>query len=353
MKVLVVGSKRHMDATAEQAEEDARRFEKACRQIGKRLAEKGHSLIVGTDDRLDADYFFVEGANEVAGKHQVVVSRPEEDARPTPYNAERETKFKNISFRFTSRKGEWTAALVHALSLADVLLLIGGRTAALATGYSAEALRKPVLAIPSFGGAAQAVWQEVRRYYRECGIKEHEEGALREDWNADTAEIAVRSAESLVKNTPFRSKGNLVEIGMMIATLTLITVWVALFRRPWGIDKDIAFYSMLTIAAMLGTTLRSALRLVRDEIVDLNARMLLIEARAGILIAFGFAILYLAGGIVITGAVVSLTTDQDFMRVAITMSILGFASALLLHEAAANLQDRLMETLKGRRATGS
>jgi len=128
---------------------------------------------------------------------------------------------------------------------------------------------------------------------------------------------------------------------------------VALFRRPWGIGNDIAFYAMLTVAAMLGTTLRSTLRLVGDELVDLNPRMLLIEARAGILIAFGFASLYLAGGIVITGTVVSLTTDQDFMRVAITMSLLGFASALLLHEATANLQERLMETLKGRKPTGS
>jgi hypothetical protein len=349
MKVLVTGSKRHMDATAEQ---DAHRFEEACRQMGKRFVEHGHTLIVGTDDRLDADYFFVEGANEVAGKHLVDVSRPEEDERPTPYNAERETKFTNIDFRFTRRKGEWTAALVHALGRADVLLLIGGRTTAMATGYSAEALQKPVLAIPSFGGAAQAVWQEVSRYYRSCGITEYEEGALREAWNTDTAEIAVRSAESLVKNNPFHSKDKRAEIGMTIATLILIALWVALFRRPWEIGKDIAFYAMLMIAAMLGTALRSTLRLVRDEIIDLNPRMLMIEARAGILIAFGFAILYLAGGFIITGAFVSLTTDQDFMRVAITISILCFASALHLHEAAAHHKDRLMETLKGRKPTG-
>src|SRR5262249_46899681 len=119
MKVLVAGSKRHMDATAEQ---DVSRFEDACRQMGKRFTEKGHTLIVGTDDRLDADYFFVEGANEVTGKHPVVISRPEEDERPTPYTTERETKFTHIDFRFNRRKGEWTAALVHALSQADILL---------------------------------------------------------------------------------------------------------------------------------------------------------------------------------------------------------------------------------------
>jgi hypothetical protein len=348
MKVLVVGSKRHMDATAKQ---EVSRFEEACRLMGKRLAERGHTLIVGTDDRLDADYFFVEGMNAVAGKHLVVVSRPEDDQRSTPYNTDRDTKFKNVDFQFTRRKGEWTSALVHALSQADVLLIIGGRTTAKATSYSAEALKKPVLAIPSFHGAAQEVWEEVCRYYQSCGIKEHEVGVLREAWNTDTAEVAIRSAELLVKNTPFRSQGNRTEIGMTIATLILIALWMALFRRPWEIGKDTAFYAMLIVSAMLGTTLRSTLRLIQDEFIDINPRILVIEARAGILIAFGFAMLYLAGGIVITGTVVSLTTDQDFMRVAITMSILGFASAFLLHEATANLQDRLMEMLKGRKPT--
>lgn len=88
---------------------------------------------------------------------------------------------------------------------------------------------------------------------------------------------------------------------------------------------------------------------MRDEILDFSPRIFLIEARAGILIAFGHAILYLAGVIVIKGDVVPLTDDKDFMRVAITMSILGFTSAFLLHEAAANLQDRVIETLKDRK----
>jgi hypothetical protein len=92
MKVLVVGSKRYMDATAEP---DAHWSEDACQQMGKRFAEKGHTLIV------------------------------------------------------------------HALSQADVLFIIGGRPRAIATSYSAEALEKPMLAIPSFGGAAYEVWEEV------------------------------------------------------------------------------------------------------------------------------------------------------------------------------------------------
>lgn len=342
MKVLIVGSKRHFKP----GDPDAPRFEEACRQMGKRLTEKGHTLIIGTDDPLDADPFFVAGANDVSGKHAIVVSRPADDQRPTPYGGARSPKFNNIEFTFTHPSNQWTASLVHALSQADVLLLIGGRTTAEVTGYSAGALKKPVLAIPAFGGAAQAVWNEVSRYYRDSGIKDHEIGALRETWTNDTAEIAVRGAETLVKNPPFRRKITRSDIGVTIATLVLLAAWIALFRGASGIGNDIAFYLMLTIAAVLGTTLRTTLRILRDEIAELDPRTFLTEARAGILIAFGFAILYLAGGIVIKGTVVKLTGDEDFTRVAITMSILGFASALLLHEAAANLQDRLTATIR-------
>lgn len=344
MKVLIVGSKRHMDATGEA---DQRRFEEACRQMGKLFVERGHTLIVGTDDPRDADSYFVLGANEVPGKHAVIVSRPDGDARPTPYGGDQKTKFENIDFRYTRRRGEWTVALVHALAEADVLLVIGGRTAAMATGYSAEALKKPVLAIPSFRGAAQKIWEDVRRYYNKCGIEEHDQGALSEVWHADAAEVAVRSAELLAKNSPFKSASYRSASGMAVATIVLVGVWVALLRRPWGLSKDIAFYAMLAVAALLGTGLRSTLRVARNEIAYLEPQVLLNEATAGILVAFGFALLYLAGGIVITGDIVALIEDKDFMRVAITMSVLGFASAYLLHESAANLQDRLLEKVRG------
>ncbi|WP_437634665.1 hypothetical protein [Sorangium sp. So ce854] len=328
------------------SEADQRRFEDACQQMGKLFVKRGHTLIVGTDDPLDADYHFVRGANEVPGKHAVIVSRPDGDRRPTPYEGDRRTKLKNIDFRYTRRKGEWTVALVHALAEADVLLVIGGRDAVMATGYSAEALKKPVLAIPSFDGSAQKIWEEVRKYYSRCRVEEHDQGALSEVWHDGTAEVAVKSAELLAKNTPFKSNGHQTATGMAIASVVLIGLWVALLRRPWALSKDIAFYAMLTVAALLGTSLRGTLRVVRNEVAYLESKMLINEATAGILVAFGFALLYLAGGIVITGDIVALTEDKDFMRVAITMSVLGFASAYLLHESATNLQDRLLERVK-------
>jgi hypothetical protein len=345
MKVLVVGSKRHMDGARET---ECAKFDEACRQLGKSFTERGHTLIVGTDDQIDADYHFVEGANQVPGPHTVVVGRPDTDQRATPYTSEFE-KFKNIQFRYRPRRGEWTVVQVYALSEADVVVVIGGRTTAAATGYSAGALKTPVLAVASFGGAAREVWSEVQRYYAQCGVSDDDKGTLNEAWSSRSAEVAVRCAESLVRRRPFHPDGGRgAQIGMMIATLFLIAAWVALFRRPMDIGRDIAFYSMLTIAALLGTSLRSTLRLVRDDLAHFDSRILLNEATAGILISFGFALLYLAGGIVISGNVVSLDKPADFTRIAISMSILGFAAAFLLNEAAASLQDRFTATLKAR-----
>jgi hypothetical protein len=342
VKVLIVGSKRHFAET-----DTARRaaFDQACRQMGKALAEKGHTLIVGSSDEADADRYFVEGANEVPGKHKVIVYLPESDTRPTPFAAE-DQKFKNMEFAYRRGGGEWSVVHVRALREADVLIALGGVKAVLVAGGVAEALQKPVLALPSFEGAGKEVWENVRRYYSASGISEDDQGALREAWMERTAPIAMRCAESLVKRNPLRPKGHGSQVVMMLVSLVLIAAWVALLSRPWGLDRNFAFYPLLIIAALLGTSLRSTLRLVLDDLATFSAYVLWIEARAGILIGFGFALLYLAGGMVLTGDIVSLTDDKDFMRVAISMSILGFAGAFLLDEAATILRNRLAESLK-------
>jgi hypothetical protein len=342
VKVLIVGSKRHFAET-----DTARRaaFDQACRQMGKALAEKGHTLIVGSSDEPDADRYFVEGANEVPGKHKVIVYLPESDTRPTPFAAE-DQKFKNMEFAYRRGGGEWSVVHVRALKEADVLIVLGGVKAVLVAGGVAEALQKPVLALPSFEGAGKEVWENVRRYYPASGISEDDQGALRETWMERTAPIAVRCAESLVKHNPLRPKGHGSQVVMMLVSLVLIAAWVALLSRPWGLDRNLAFYPLLIIAALLGTSLRNTLRLVLDDLATFSAYVLWIEARAGILIGFGFALLYLAGGMVLTGDIVSLTDDKAFMRVAISMSILGFAGAFLLDEAATTLRDRLAESLK-------
>jgi hypothetical protein len=342
VKVLIVGSKRHF------AESDAARraaFDQACRQMGKALAEKGHTLIVGTSDEMDADRYFVEGANEVPGKHKVIVYLPESDTRPTPFASE-EQKFGKLEFAYRRLKGEWSVVHVHALREADVLIVLGGRKAALVAGGSAEALQKPVLALPSFEGAGKEVWDDVRRYYTSSGISADDQGALREAWMERTAPIAVRCAESLAKHNPLRPKGHGAQAVMMFVSLGLIAAWVALLNPPEALDKNFAFYPMLIIAALLGTSLRNTLRLVRAGPASFNAYDLWIEATAGVLIGFGFSLLYLAGSFVLTGNIVSLTDNTGFMRVAISMSILGFAGAFLLDEAATILRDRLTEPLK-------
>lgn len=342
MKVLIVGSKRHFaGTTAERLAE----FDKACRQMGKALAERGHSLIVGTSDAEDADRHFVEGANEVPGKHKIIVYLPESDTRPTPFAAEQQN-LKNLEFAYRRLRGEWAVVHAHALREADVVIVLGGKKATLIAGGSAAALQKPVMALPSFEGAGKEIWDEVRRYYSASGISEDDQGALREAWTDGSAQVAVRCAESLAKRNPLRPKSQGSQVVMMLSSLLLIAAWVTLLRRPWALGKDIAFYSMLAVAALLGTSLRNALRLVRDDFATLDTRVLINEATAGILIAFGFALLYLAGGIVLTGNVISLTADNDFMRIAISMSILGFAAAFLLNEAAESLQERLREPLK-------
>lgn len=342
MKVLIVGSKRHFEP-AETAQRET--FEQACRQMGRALAERGHTLIVGTPDAEDADRFFVEGANEVPGPHKVMVFRPESDPRPTPFAAELE-KLKNIQFTHRQEKGPWAVVHAHALREADVLIVLGGRTATQVAGGSAAALQKPVLALRCFGGGGKEVWEEVQHYYTEGGISKDDQGALKQDWTRDSAQLVVKCVESLVKYNPLRPKSHGPQVVMSVASFILIALWAVLLTKHGTLGNNAAFYLMLAISALLGTSLRNTIRLVQDDSAVLSGRALMIEATAGVLIAFGFALLYLAGGIVLIGDVISLTADTAFMRVAISMSILGFAAAFLLNEAADILKTRMGESLK-------
>jgi len=340
VKVLVVGSRRHLDAG--QAAERAA-FAEACRDMGRAFAERGHTLVVGTDDQDDADYWFVEGASAVEGA-RVIVYRPEADQRATPFLA-RDGTFDRVRFTYRPpRRGEWTSVQLQALSEADVLVLVGGRRTAEATGYSAAAVKKPVLAVPSFGGAARTVWPELQRYYRAGGISEDDEAALGMPWRRDSATVVVNGAQALARKA-FRSDGWGAQVAMLVLPLVLMAGWVALFQRPFTVGSDVSFYAMLIIAALLGTVLRSLMRVIGDG-SRLDPRTLLTEAAAGILVAFGFALLYWAGVVVINADVPSVPA-KDFRRVAVSMSILGFAGSFLLNEAATTLAERLAKTLKG------
>jgi hypothetical protein len=331
MKFLIQGSMARIES-----EEAKERFKEACRQLGGALAQGKHTVIIGSDTERTPDPYIVYGANEIPGHHPVTIYRMEDDDRTLFPQRE---NLKNIDFHIRRNMGPWTIAMLPAIQESDVVILIGGGSGTVGIGYSARALQKPVLPIPSFQGGAKEVWDIASHEFANYGVSPDEIEGLRGPWNRTSADTVVRVAEKLVRRNPFRSSTP--QVILLCSVLLLFGLWLALFQRPFGLSNDVTFFLLMGVAAVLGTGFRSASRLLKDATAKLTARELLIDVTVGILLAFGFVLIYLIGGIVITGKLVSLNDKDDYTRVAITMSLIGFAVSALLESAIENLQKRM------------
>lgn len=233
-----------------------------------------------------------------------------------------------------------------------MVIVLGGGPGTTIAGHSAAALEKPVVAIPSFGGAAKGVWETVQPYYHDCGVSDSKTAVLREAWDTSTAEIVVQVAEKLVRHNPFRTSLK-PQIVMLGGGLVLLGLWFGCFFRTFSLPKELAVFLMLGLAAMLGTGLRVTLQRRGDNAERLSAAHVLTEATAGLLLAFGFALLYFVGGVLYTGKVEPLQFPEpaDFPRVAFSITLLGLAAAFLLDTAAEKLRQRLEGILSSKESS--
>lgn len=344
MKILVVGST-EFDGSGKYKED----FALACKQLGAALAKAGHTIFVGSDEESMADRHVVLGANSVEGRHKVVVYRPTKGA--TPFEAER-AKLKNIDFSFRRSKGALAAGRIYQIRDTDAVIMVGGGRGTAHVGYTAPALERPVLAIGAFGGAAKDAWEEyLDRDYARLGFFEYDflEAklmGLKERWEPPMADVAVKATEELVKRNPYRSERNVPLIAIIALPLLFLAAWVGLFVNPIG-SLTMSFFLLLAVSALLGTGLRINLRFFREVRPQIPVRRILNEGSIGLLLAFGLALIYLAGGITITGDTkfVAISEYSDFQRIGVNMSILGFSAGLLIERATERLMQHLEDVL--------
>ena len=160
MRVAVLGSWRPEDVDAWDLIGSAKAFEKACRQIGKELVKRGHSLIVGTDSLHTADGQAALGAYEELVK--VGTDRP----RITVVRLKRPIRTHAAAFDTQRRAhggifvdhrvdaASWAAVKLVQAQLADAVVLVGGAEKTQHAGLTTAVAKKPLACIGSFGGAA-------------------------------------------------------------------------------------------------------------------------------------------------------------------------------------------------------
>lgn len=334
-------------------------FIEACHQLGMKLAERNHTIIISACDPLTADFHVLEGVDKVPGHHPVILLQSSEETNKSEravyvdrgYQPEGEdpqdlSRFKNIDLQTQIVVGRWPGNRIQAISKAEAVIIIGGRFGVATVGVSAPLLKTPVVAIGSFGGAAREILDEVSFHYGQAGISADDVRTLRSGWSRNTAAVVIKVAEALVTRNPFR-QDQVSQLLVVFLILVLLIAWVSLYRLGGRSPNDVILFGLLGISALVGTGLRTELRVLANEMSLLSTKQITVEAIVGILLAFIFCLLYLAGNFVLTGTFITLQDKpaNDFSRVAITLSILGISTAFLLEPAVESLRKRLGEII--------
>lgn len=346
MKILVVGSTEYTGGK----EEVQSQFEEACKQLGASLAKANHTIVVGSDGKTTADRHVVFGANEVEGRHKVLIIRPTSGA--TPFEEDR-AKLPKIDFSFRRSRGSWAVGRIYQIQEVDAVIMVGGGRGTAQVGYAAPALKKPVLAIAAFGGAARDTWDEfLEAEYNQLGFFDYnffggKLANLKETWDPSMADLVVSATKTLVERNPYRSEKIMPQSVMVVLPVLLYGLWISLFVNEIKSLMTVSVFVLLILSALLGTGLRTALRTLREVRPRISVRRVLNEGVIGLLVSFGLSLLYLAGGVTITGDMtfVSVSDPLEFQRIALSMSILGFAAGLLIERAAEQLIGRLENVL--------
>lgn len=340
MKVLIVGSYNFSESIHSEEE-----FAEACRNLGEVLARNKHEIIVSSSKPHTADYYVVEGARRVKGRHKLTIFRLQGFQQPFKDSCDELKKNFDISFR--KANGDWAAARVPQVVTCDAIILIGGQEKTAHVAHIAPALNRPVLAIPCFGGIAREIWEQLEPYYRKIGIINDHGDHLIMDWNKDSADYSIKLLKKIKDSGLFADSDKTTHFLLASSALTGFTLWAWIFAAPFN-SLIISLFSLLAISSFLGATLRSLLSILSDPNNILRGSKLIVEVSAGVVLSLGLSMLYLTGGFAVTGNfkfITMLTQQADYIRVSLVLSLLGLTGGLLIERTSEYLETQLARTL--------
>ena len=336
MRTMIVGSTAHKIGTKEREN-----FENACREIGRAIANAGDVLVVGSDRESTADLYVFEGFVSIDKHREIVVVRPE-DGR-TPFEDER-LKHNII---YDRRKGPRASARVHQVLQADVVVAIGGGSSTLLVAQTAISLERPVLAIPCFEGSSKEIFADFEREYRGLANTANEMSIIKESWSEQHPDAIIRLLKILSRENPFVMFRIWPTLILFTISLLLLSAWLFLVQVP-TISFLTNVFGILVISVWMGTALRYGLRQLTNPLSKMSLRLILNHASVGLILAFGLTLVYMMGGLGITGSwefLLSSSTD-DLLRVSVILSILGLTAGFLLEASANRLRSSLSQFIE-------
>lgn len=336
MRVMIVGSTSYESGTKERVN-----FENACQQIGRAIANAGDVLVAGSDRESTADLYVFRGFISIDKHREVIVVRPEDGK--TPFEEER----LQHNIVYSRRKGPRASARVYQVLQADVVLAIGGGPSTLLVAQTAISLERPVLAIPCFQGSSKEIFADFEREYRNLANAANEMSVIKESWSEQHPDAIIRLLKILSRENPFVLFRIWPTLTLFTVSLLLLSAWLYLVQVP-TLSFLTNVFGILVISVWMGTALRYGLRQLTNPLSKMSFRLILNHASVGLILAFGLTLVYMMGGLGITGSweFLLLSSAEDLLRVSVILSILGLTAGFLLEASANRLRSSLSQFIE-------
>jgi hypothetical protein len=366
VRVLVVGSVR---CTDDEAIRD--RIRKAGHELGRCLAERGHTILVGSDNQYDIDPSVVEGALEAGNKTTIEVHLMQGAPECYP-NLSQSGAIRNVPHRYH----DWDVTVLEVLrGSAEGVIALGGNIGVVQTGVAGWMLGRAVIPIAAFGGGAQKVWgygSGERQQFYFGALSDIEIDRLTSAWNTHDTDGSARFVVDALERVAQRAKLSTSPKGFLVIVSTLVLVmlvaWVALLAAPlvgslewlgWrpvteaaasGVRFLLLLVSVCTAGA-LGALMQTLRRMRDGQLV--KGQRIVIDGVLGIAAGFLTAALYLVAQIAVTGSLELPETDADYARIALIVGLAALFSSLYLDAALARFDSLKDSVMAGKHGTAT
>ncbi|MGY1636888.1 TIR domain-containing protein [Geodermatophilus sp. SYSU D00742] len=142
---------------------DAAALQHFCRRLGGELARGSSSVLVESDSPRSADRHVVTGMLDAAppDEARIRVFHRAERHDQEPYPVER-ARYGGLFRLVPLREGVLTSTHLQMLEAADAAIVVGGGKNAYTAGRIAARLGVRLIPVPTFRGAGERLWQELR-----------------------------------------------------------------------------------------------------------------------------------------------------------------------------------------------
>ena len=379
-RVLVVGSCRKMKDSGAATEGDTSRqdFIRAAEEIGNELAKRGFCVMIGSEDENTFDFHVAQAMLQhksvtEATDPRIEVYRAEDGRYPFCDQMNQQPRLFAVK-QFPTQ--EFRIAHTLAAARADAVIVMGGMDKTPLVATTASLMRKAVIPVATFGGAAEDVWRtarqnHVRFFYN--AITDVEADHLIDSWDSE------RSASTIVDITAKLLSANRdpgteprVAIWATLLLLCSMAIWIAAIgfgvgslpgqasATPVAGDSTItepigeaasssgsgwtlaALFTTALFAGLIGATTSTLNDIRQSKTITRND--LLVTCALGIGAASIAAMLFLMAEVTLADGLQIPETASKYSRSALFMSLAAVFSALYL-EAAFLRFDRVRDSV--------